>query len=873
MTDRNRLVAIEPENEPEEAVLESASEEGQELLLDDDWAEDWPEDEIAPARNYAWVLPSLAIFAVAGWSGFYAWAHWPAISTGGTPELWSDWIVAWSIPVLLIVATWLLVMRNSRREASRFADSAQTLSLESERLEGRLTVVNRELSLAREFLSAQSRDLESLGRVASERISEHADRLQDLVRNNGAQVDAIADVSTTALGNMDKLRDELPVIANSARDVSNQIGAAGQTASGQLEEMVSGFNRLNEFGQASGRQVDDLTVRIGAALANFESQASQLDEIATTRFGALEERSEAFRTDLDNREVDALASMRRRADTLVEELGAARDALEEQEEEALRSLRARMGGLRDEGATVGRSLRENEHGALETWQNQVESLKSRLTEVIEEVQHIDVTAIESANKRLQGLREEAASMDKTLIERDQLFNQQVEDRRADIVANEEAAAAALTGRMDALDTAISQRRNEHANHVTALEEQGEALAGRLAELETQMSAIAAQGEEAQRTIAGGSDSLAARLNDSREALETTGSEIAELTDASVRLLELIQASARHSGEDLPASVGMAEERLVALTAQAENVRSIVDEADEKGRGLSDYVIKAETHGREATAGLEDLQERLKAGDGVHALRIEEMRSSLAALHDDSVRVAEHSQGELRDAITALETAAGSAVASLGQGSANQVRALAESVGEQAADAIDSALRERTGNAIIELDQAAAKAANVGRDVTVQLRDQLALVNELTGNLETRVSHARERAQEQIDNDFARRVALITESLNSNAIDIAKSISTDVTDTSWAAYLRGDRGIFTRRAVRLLDNQEARDVASLYDEDPDFNDHVSRYIHDFEAMLRSLLSTRDGNALGVTLLSSDMGKLYVALAQSIERLRE
>ena len=38
------------------------------------------------------------------------------------------------------------------------------------------------------------------------------------------------------------------------------------------------------------------------------------------------------------------------------------------------------------------------------------------------------------------------------------------------------------------------------------------------------------------------------------------------------------------------------------------------------------------------------------------------------------------------------------------------------------------------------------------------------------------------------------------------------------------------------------------------------------------MLRTMLSTRDGNALSVTVLSSDMGKLYVALAQAIERLR-
>jgi hypothetical protein len=34
----------------------------------------------------------------------------------------------------------------------------------------------------------------------------------------------------------------------------------------------------------------------------------------------------------------------------------------------------------------------------------------------------------------------------------------------------------------------------------------------------------------------------------------------------------------------------------------------------------------------------------------------------------------------------------------------------------------------------------------------------------------------------------------------------------------------------------------------------------------------MLSTRDGHALGVTVLGSDMGKLYVVLAQAIERLR-
>jgi hypothetical protein len=111
-----------------------------------------------------------------------------------------------------------------------------------------------------------------------------------------------------------------------------------------------------------------------------------------------------------------------------------------------------------------------------------------------------------------------------------------------------------------------------------------------------------------------------------------------------------------------------------------------------------------------------------------------------------------------------------------------------------------------------------------------------------------------------------------EALNSTAIDVAKILSNEVTDSAWAAYLKGDRGVFTRRAVRLLEAGASRAVQSYYESDPEFREQVGRYIHDFEAMLRNVLATREGSQVAVTLLSSDMGKLYVALAQAIERLR-
>ena len=120
--------------------------------------------------------------------------------------------------------------------------------------------------------------------------------------------------------------------------------------------------------------------------------------------------------------------------------------------------------------------------------------------------------------------------------------------------------------------------------------------------------------------------------------------------------------------------------------------------------------------------------------------------------------------------------------------------------------------------------------------------------------------------------FARRVSLLIESLNSAAIDLASIYATEIPDSSWAAYLKGDRRAFSRRAVKLLDAGDIRAIAEAYESDDVTRERINRYIHDFEAMLRAVLAQRDSAPIGVTLLSSDMGKLYVALAQAIERLR-
>ncbi|MBT8426968.1 MAG: ATPase [Erythrobacter sp.] len=833
---------------------------------------EWLEEE-AVLPKPRWIVPLLALLAIAGWTGFFAWTNRAEMLAGATAQQWIAWTTSWAIPVLLIVGLWMLATRNSAHEAKRFGEIAYSLSEESRRLEERLVVVNRELSLAREFLGSQTRDLEYLGRSATERISEHADRLQGLIRDNGEQVDAIASVSATALENMGKLRDDLPVIASSAKDVTNRIGAVGRTAQEQLDTLVEGFATLEEHGSQSERRIAVVRTSVDDAMTAFGAQAKELEAIAEQRFTALRAESEDFRNELNGHEIEALAALNARSISLRSEIAEVHKQASADEELALSTMRERIGSLRDEAMAIARSVREGEDAAMGAWSNQIENMRARLTEAVTEIKDIDEAAIEAANAKLRALSEEAARVDQRIAERNKAFENETRERTQSLAAAQDEIAGQLEEKFILLDAAIAERREAQLAQIAALTEEGEALTQRVEALGETFSNIAAHGHEAREAVAGGIDALDAQLRDSREALEGTDRDIARLTDASVRLLELIQASAKHSSDELPVAMEASENRLAEIERRACEVQNLLGQARTTGDTLIESMGAIEKRTREAMDGFDAFQANFGETATAQIDSVERLRAGLATLSNESNELAAHVQGELREAIATLEDRARAALASIEEEQAHRIGQISAKVGQQSVEAIDKALADKTQSTLADLEAARERSDEAARAMTQQLRDQLGRLNELTTNLESRIAHAREKASDTVDGDFARRVALITESLNSNAIDIAKALSSEVTDTAWASYLRGDRGIFTRRAVRLIDNSEAREIAELYDADSDFREHVNRYIHDFEAMLRTLLSTRDGNAVSVTLLSSDMGKLYVVLAQALERLRQ
>ena len=199
----------------------------------------------------------------------------------------------------------------------------------------------------------------------------------------------------------------------------------------------------------------------------------------------------------------------------------------------------------------------------------------------------------------------------------------------------------------------------------------------------------------------------------------------------------------------------------------------------------------------------------------------------------------------------------------------------ESAGKLSAEAkkaLERVIRESIEERLHGVEGIAARAVDAARAASDRLTQQMLTLGQSAAALEQHVERTEKQAREKDSEAFARRVALLINSMHSAAIDVGKILADEIDDKAWTEYLKGNRGVFTRRAVRLIGGSEIKAIRSHYDSDLEFQRSANRYVHDFEAMLRRVLAEREGGMMAVTLMSSDMGKLYAAISPAIDRRR-
>ncbi len=466
----------------------------------------------------------------------------------------------------------------------------------------------------------------------------------------------------------------------------------------------------------------------------------------------------------------------------------------------------------------------------------------------------------------------------------------IDEARKGIAAQGDAMTAMLEANQAALDRAgrdtvealgerigtVEQAIDRIAARLTTERAAGDALVRELDEafrsIEARVDAFHVSGIERNQTLAASISALGGSADAMTEALGTGETMARKVINTAEDLLTSLDAAAREIDETLPEALARLDARITASRAVVAGAKpellALVTAAESTHDAIE--AIAQVIQGQRTT--LDQLSKLLNESLATGRERAQAIGVTLDETIGRTHDFAEEAAPRLVEALLRVRDSAATAAERARETLTSVIPEAAGMIEEASTQAMQRALGDAIERQLTEIAAASERAVAAAGRAADRLEAKLAAIGETSALVDARIDEARDERDRAETEGFGRRASLLIEALNSASIDITKSFSADVADSAWAAYLKGDRGVFTRRAVRLLDAAESRDIARMHDSDAAFREQVNRYIHDFESMLRGVLAQRDGASMGVTLLSSDMGKLYVALAQAIERLR-
>ena len=448
----------------------------------------------------------------------------------------------------------------------------------------------------------------------------------------------------------------------------------------------------------------------------------------------------------------------------------------------------------------------------------------------------------------------------------------VEQSSAGIGRTGAEAAESLASNVSAANVALDGLTSRIAEQERASQRIVAETARALAELDQHFAGLAETGD--QRAAA-----FAKSIGRARSELQQLAEETGTQNTAVEALAERAEALQTHVGrltndvkDQLSIALGDAEAGAERLIRSTERIRPELD-------WMRDAAVEASECIRASASSIAEQQDRfatllatLDEGVGTAGERLGTLAVAITEAQGEATRLSHETGPALIDAMVQVKEAASHAAERAREAIANVVPQSAASLSEATRDALQKVIQEEVEDRLAEVEATAARAVDAARGASDRLTEQMLSIGRTATALEQHMEQISSQQREKDSEAFARRVALLIDSMHSASIDVGKLLSDEVDEKAWDSYLKGNRGVFTRRAVRLLEGSETRAIRAHYDADIEFQDAVHRYVHDFEAMMRRVVADKDGGIIAVTLMSSDTGKLYAALAQVVDKRR-
>jgi hypothetical protein len=651
-----------------------------------------------------------------------------------------------------------------------------------------------------------------------------AERFTRSVITMRTEARALQDLLAALQAQITENHRSLGVMAGDLMGLGDQAATRLGHVTAQLNE---GSRVLAEHGAALDRAAEAARTDIGVLLSDLpqaEDSARRMAETLKEAGRSAIEQASAFET-----QVGQLSSQAQQADSIVSE--------------ASRRLLANLADIEKAGSSAAAGVEQ----AGESTRAGIDELLARSAEALTEIR----TGIDAQAAAVSALvAQSQAGIGRAGLDASELLGERLA-----------SAGAALDG----LSSRIAEQERSSQRLIADLD-------NGLAALDERFMDLARSGDER----AGHVQAALNRLRSELEALSaTTGeqdSSLDNLADRTQRLREGLDALGLALSGQMASALGDAEGGAARLLASAEAARPHIEQ-------MRDAAIEAENRIESGASNVETQQERLAAlmtsvdlGVGQAEQRLTELSAAIAAASEEAGRLSNETGPTLVNALVQVREAAAHAAERAREAIQKVIPESADNMSEATRKALEKAVRDSVEAKLAELDRVAAHAVDTAREASDRLTAQMLSIGQSAVALETHIERSREAQMKDSGEEFARRVSLLMDAMHSAAIDVQKILSDEIDDKAWNHYLKGNRGVFTRRAVRLLGGTESRAILAQYESDPEFQSAVNLYVHDFESMLRRVVAERDGGMIAVTLMSSDMGKLYAALAQAINRLR-
>ncbi|GAB4126253.1 MAG: hypothetical protein Kow00104_11290 [Rhodothalassiaceae bacterium] len=734
----------------------------------------------------------------------------------------------------------------------------------------------------KEMLKAEREALAAVDAVIADRLQ----TLGDAAKGFSATIAAASEESRASASAAASLLD---ASAEAFVDRAKQAGADITDSAAGLSERLSEIDGLS---LEVGHRIETMSERAAERIDAMRAALSALDALDVRLAEAIEERHRKLAVLAETAENDSERVAAALDSAAADSRRATRQAIDEAEAAGL--------SLRAEADTLGRTLEERLHAARASFDALAHSLASRAQEAEDLANAHAANLLAGIDGALSAFGEKAAELDRSARDAANLItarldaltngfadkDETVRKTAAEAVAELTAFSGRLADQAGMIASAAGDAARKMGEAGERMDERTSSL-GQILEdmrlrieevsgrLETERSALAATSEASASTVLDAAERFRAQSQSLSDHADATSARMRESTDRLFSEIQRIESGGREAAESLASAVSNLKEESEGLIGTLErSSQSLGDAATafggERQRILEDTTLAAERLESAARAvGVQAAQLRAAGGEtGSELDRIAERFTMAARTVLEMARAAETSARETGDGFEkALSAAVTRGLREVGQ-SMDTLNTMFGSELNELSERVTKTLDET----VRALRRAATEAGGESERMTAQLAEQAERLARNASSFLNKTEEIERRMMASSRDEFVRTSSLLIESLQSASVDIDKILETEVPDDVWQRYLSGDRSIFSRRTVRLGDRGTRGRIRALFDSDREFRDTVLKFFRDFEALMEQVMTRDKHSALSVTLISSEMGKLYVLLAQSLKKLK-